>query len=250
MGYLAVEVTGTPSPIDQLIIGHANSLLVPGVRTPRPGAARTGTGARGGTGTALTGSTGTAAAIGLLRTATDDAGPHPDAHGARRPRLRRPCVRPSTINSPPARATSSSAPRARRSLIPLRGTDDLALASSLFDTRRRRRPPTPADRAERAACSSRGAHRRGRVADGGGLALGAPVDATNITGRTLAVPETRNVLTAMACCWSSRSNATTPHTTADCWTRCGPTRGQRPVEPAAAVLSAPAHAAQPDREGG
>jgi len=31
-----------------------------------------------------------------------------------------------------------------------------------------------------------------------GLALGAPVDATNITGRTLlAVPETRNVLTAM-----------------------------------------------------
>ena len=196
-GYLAVEVTGTPSPIDQLIIGHANSLLV--LEFERPDRVRREQGQVHGAALALalTGSTGTAAAIGLLRTATDDAG-----------RIRMLTVLDAPASDALRQAVDDQLAARARNLflsaegpavsILLRGTDDLALASSLFDTlddavRRHLRIGLSAPHA---LAEVRTAAAESRMA--AGLALGAPVDATNITGRTLlAVPETRNVLTAM-----------------------------------------------------
>lgn len=112
-GYLAVGVTGTPSPIDQLLIGHANSLL--GLEFERPNRVRREQGQvhAAALALALAGGTGTASAIGLLRTATDDRGRIRmltvlDARDGRH------CVRWSTTSSPPMRATRFSTPTARR----------------------------------------------------------------------------------------------------------------------------------------
>ncbi|GAB07225.1 purine catabolism regulator [Gordonia amarae] len=196
-GYLAVGVTGTPSPIDQLLIGHANSLL--GLEFERPNRVRREQGQvhAAALALALAGGTGTASAIGLLRTATDDRG-----------RIRMLTVLDARDGETLRQVVDDQfAAHARNSFlhadgatvsILLRGTDDLTLAGSLFEplgeaVRRHLRIGLSA---AHALSEVRTAAAESRMA--AGLALGEPVDATAITGRTLlAVPESRNVLTAM-----------------------------------------------------